>query len=78
MPNYGDPKYWDRRYAQSAGQMFDWLESYESLKPLISQYMRPEDKILIIGCGNSPLSEDLYDDGYHNQLNIDISQIVID
>jgi 2-polyprenyl-3-methyl-5-hydroxy-6-metoxy-1,4-benzoquinol methylase len=34
MPNYGDPKYWDKRYAKNEGTMFDWLEDYESLKPL--------------------------------------------
>ena len=32
---------------------------------------------MIIGCGNAPLSEDMYDDGYHNIFNIDISSVVI-
>ena len=31
----------------------------------------------MIGCGNSKLSEDLYDVGYHSLVNIDISEIVI-
>ena len=34
--------------------------------------------ILIVGCGNSPLSEELYDEGYCNQVNIDYSSVVID
>ncbi len=35
MPNYGDPKYWDKRYSDNAGTMFDWLEDFYSLKPLL-------------------------------------------
>lgn len=35
-------------------------------------------RILIIGCGNAAFSEDLYDDGYANILNIDISSVVIE
>jgi ubiquinone/menaquinone biosynthesis C-methylase UbiE len=39
----------------------------------------PKDaKILILGCGNACFSEDLYDDGYHNVYNIDISSVVIE
>ena len=34
-------------------------------------------KILNIGCGNSKLSEWMYDDGYLNITNIDISQTCI-
>lgn len=34
--------------------------------------------ILMVGCGNSKLSEQMYDDGYHSIVNIDISQAVID
>lgn len=34
--------------------------------------------ILVVGCGNSKLSEQMYDDGYRTIVNIDISQTVID
>ena len=37
MPNYGDPKYWDKRYAENEGTVFDWLEDYNSLKSLIKE-----------------------------------------
>lgn len=78
MPNYGDPKYWDKRYSENEGSMFDWLEDYQSLKPLLSDLIPSKSaRILIIGCGNAPLSEDLYDDGYLNVVNIDISSVVI-
>jgi hypothetical protein len=53
MPNYGDPKYWDKRYRNNEGTMFDWLEDYTSLKPLLKDIITPESKILILGCGNA-------------------------
>ena len=31
----------------------------------------------MLGCGNSMLSEDMYNDGYRNIVNIDFSSIVI-
>lgn len=35
-------------------------------------------KILHVGCGNSELQDKLYEDGYHNIINIDISSVVIE
>lgn len=34
-------------------------------------------RILILGCGNAEFSEDLYDDGFTNVVNVDISSVVI-
>jgi len=57
--------------------MFDWLEDYRSLKPLLKDFLKPESKILVLGCGNAEFSEELYDDGFHFIYNIDISSVVI-
>jgi EEF1A lysine methyltransferase 4 len=35
-------------------------------------------RILVLGCGNAEFSEDLYDAGYKNVINVDISSVVID
>ena len=80
MIGFGDPNYWDKRY-QEEGQegSFDWLLSYASLKPNLQQFLTNKDmKILVVGCGNAPFSADMYDDGYENIVNNDISQVVID
>ncbi len=54
------------------------LEDYQSLKPLLGKCgISKESKILIVGCGNSTLSEDLYLDGYQNIYSIDLSKNVI-
>ena len=37
-----------------------------------------EDKILNAGCGNSKMSEEMFEDGYKHITSIDISKVVID
>lgn len=44
----------------------------------MSQYLRKDDNILMVGAGASRLSEDMFDDGYMTIINIDISRVVID
>lgn len=78
MPNYGHPKYWDERYGQNKGAMFDWLEDYETLSQLLNENLTKDSKILIIGCGNAIFSEDLFDAGFKHIWNIDISSVVIE
>ena len=79
MPNYGDKKYWEERYDEQNGTTFDWLEDYESIKPIIDNLgIKKESRILNIGCGNSEFSEKMYDEGYTHNYNIDICQNVIE
>ena len=77
MPNYGDPEYWEKRYEEQQGRTFDWLESYASLRPLLSPLCPQNARILILGCGNAELGESLYKDGCTHIDNIDISSTVI-
>ena len=54
MPNYGDKNYWEERYDEQSGTTFDWLEDYESIKPIIDNLgIKKESRILNVGCGNS-------------------------
>lgn len=80
MPNYGDAKYWDERYARKdMCDTFDWLEGYSQLKEVLLKFLPKgnESKILVLGCGNAEFSEDMYDDGYKDITNVDISDVVI-
>lgn len=53
---YGEPWYWDNRYAHESGP-FDWYQKYPSLAPLIKLYVPSHhQRILIVGCGNSGMS----------------------
>jgi 2-polyprenyl-3-methyl-5-hydroxy-6-metoxy-1,4-benzoquinol methylase len=39
--------------------------------------MNKTDKILNVGCGSSRMSEEMYEEGYENIINIDFSPKVI-
>ena len=57
---------------------FDWLENFSSLKGILQEFLTHKDmRILILGCGNADFSADLYDEGYENITNVDISAVVI-
>lgn len=79
MPDYGEAKYWDERYLKSGRDAsFDWLENYRTLKVHLQEFLEDSSvRILILGCGNAEFSEELYDDGYHNIVNVDISPVCI-
>ena len=50
---------------------------FGELSGTLLKYIRPNDHILVAGCGNSELSANFYDVGYHNIINVDISSTVI-
>ena len=74
--SYKLQKYWDERFSKEDN--FEWCKSYVDFKELIQKHVRWSDRILMLGCGNSRLSEDMYNDGYRNILNIDFSPVVIE
>lgn len=52
---YGEPSYWDNRYAKETSQ-FDWYQKYPCLSPLLHLYLPPHPpfpRVLVLGCGNS-------------------------
>lgn len=44
---------------------------------LLHKYIKLNENVLVVGCGNSRLSENMYDVGMKNIINIDLSSIVI-
>ncbi len=73
--DYKEQNYWEDRFGQE--EEYDWLLTFSQLKNYIIPYVKPEDRILVVGCGNSTFSDDLYDAGFHNIVNIDFSKNVI-
>ena len=58
--------------------MFDWYAEYPELKPSFAEYdLKLTDRILMVGCGNSKLSIQMWEAGYKDITNIDISPSVI-
>ncbi|KAJ7625681.1 S-adenosyl-L-methionine-dependent methyltransferase [Roridomyces roridus] len=78
---YGEKAYWDERYSQEPADdaSFDWFKTYDDIAPLLRELIpRKDARILMLGCGNSTLSQDMYDDGYENIVNTDYSSVVIE
>ncbi|ETW06627.1 hypothetical protein H310_02822 [Aphanomyces invadans] len=73
---YGKQEYWDSRFESE--ESYDWLARYNDVATLLDQYVRTDQRILIVGCGNSTFSVDLYEAGYTNIVNLDFSTVVID
>eukprot|EP00746_Dinoflagellata_sp_MGD_P090871 gnl/MRDRNA2_/MRDRNA2_35926_c0_seq1.p1 gnl/MRDRNA2_/MRDRNA2_35926_c0~~gnl/MRDRNA2_/MRDRNA2_35926_c0_seq1.p1 ORF type:complete len:370 (-),score=82.25 gnl/MRDRNA2_/MRDRNA2_35926_c0_seq1:100-1209(-) len=59
---------------------FEWLRPFENLRHIVEDAAENDTtrRILHIGCGNSMLTENLYDNGYRNIVNADNSDTVID
>ncbi|TFK39915.1 S-adenosyl-L-methionine-dependent methyltransferase [Crucibulum laeve] len=77
---YGTKEYWNDRYTQeSDDSAFDWFKSYSELAHLIHDLVPDKSsRILMLGCGNSRLSEEMWEDGYKNIVNTDYSNVVIE
>jgi 2-polyprenyl-3-methyl-5-hydroxy-6-metoxy-1,4-benzoquinol methylase len=73
--HYNKQDYWEERFLDE--DEYDWLGKLDKVENDILPLLKKADKILIIGCGNSTFSSDLYDKGYCNIINIDYSQVVI-
>ncbi|XP_036690357.1 eEF1A lysine and N-terminal methyltransferase isoform X3 [Balaenoptera musculus] len=74
---FGSIDYWEKFFQQRGKKAFEWYGTYLELCGLLHKYIKPREKVLVIGCGNSELSEQLYDVGYQDIVNIDISEVVI-
>lgn len=73
---YKSRAYWDTRFATE--QEYDWLCKYATFRELLVPYLTKESTIGIIGCGNSSLNRDMYDDGFEYISNMDYSSTVIE
>lgn len=74
---FSSADYWERFFRKRGEKAFEWYGDYNSLCGVLHKYIKPRDKVLVVGCGNSELSEQLYDVGYHQLTNIDISETVV-
>lgn len=70
----------DRRYSKEpSDSSFDWFKSYGDVADIIRELIPDKEaRILMLGCGNSTLSEEMYDDGFKNIVNTDYSSVLID
>ncbi|NWI66002.1 MET13 protein, partial [Todus mexicanus] len=75
---FGSGRYWERFFRQRGPRPFEWYGAFPQLRSVLGKYVRPRDKVLVVGCGNSELSEQMYDARMCEDIvNIDISAAVI-
>ncbi|XP_030063228.1 eEF1A lysine and N-terminal methyltransferase isoform X1 [Microcaecilia unicolor] len=75
--DFGSVQYWEGFFRKRGKRTFEWYGALPELGGVLQRYLRPKDKVLVVGCGNSELSEQLYDVGYQHLVNIDLSEMVI-
>lgn len=75
MSQYGRSEYWEERYSRDP-EPFDWLQRFQGIREYVLRELTQESKILNVGAGNSRLSEEMFEEGYTNISNIDISVTV--
>ncbi|XP_045905271.1 eEF1A lysine and N-terminal methyltransferase [Micropterus dolomieu] len=74
---FSSAEYWERFFKKRGEKAFEWYGDYTKLCGVLHKYIKVQDKVLVVGCGNSELSEQLYDVGYKHLTNIDISETVV-
>ncbi|XP_059608675.1 eEF1A lysine and N-terminal methyltransferase homolog [Phlebotomus argentipes] len=74
---FGEKEYWNRFFKQRGKSNFEWYGEYLELAELLHKYVKPADEVLVVGCGNSSLSANLFDVGIRKMSSIDISPVVI-
>ena len=75
---FGSKQYWDSFFEQRGQQAFEWYGGFRDLRAFCLRHASPGDKLLMLGCGNSSFSADLYDNGYTDLVNVDFSESVIE
>ncbi|CAG9538654.1 unnamed protein product [Cercopithifilaria johnstoni] len=74
--DFQDPSFWEEFY-KASNDSFEWYGDFKTFGRVLIKYLKSTDKILQIGCGNSELASQLYDNGYRIIDSIDIDEGVI-
>ncbi|RAL48243.1 hypothetical protein DM860_005667 [Cuscuta australis] len=69
---------WDSFFTiRGSDDAFEWYSEWPQLQEHLLPHISVDSLVLVPGCGNSNLSEHLYDAGCRNITNIDFSKVVI-
>ncbi|XP_054839679.1 EEF1A lysine methyltransferase 4 isoform X2 [Eublepharis macularius] len=74
---YGERSFWESRYRDEGATPAEWFGGLDSFREQLEAELSPTDRILVLGCGNSALSYDLYQLGYADITSIDYSEACI-
>uniref|UniRef100_A0A8C3KDI7 EEF1A lysine methyltransferase 4 n=1 Tax=Calidris pygmaea TaxID=425635 RepID=A0A8C3KDI7_9CHAR len=74
---YRQRRFWEALYRQEGAEPREWLGGLSRYLPQLEPELRPGDRILVLGCGNSALSHDLHERGYPDVTSVDFSPACI-
>jgi len=70
---YLEKSYWDQRFESE--EQYDWFKDLSHFRHLLLPHLRPSDRILVLGCGNSAMTMDLWKEGFKDICSIDLSEV---
>ncbi|XP_069583063.1 EEF1A lysine methyltransferase 4 [Ranitomeya imitator] len=77
---YKELEYWDSRYEEEERLLtggHEWFGAYRDFAHLVRRELRPRTTGLVLGCGTSSLSAELYNEGVRPLVSIDYSPVCI-
>ncbi|KDO33001.1 hypothetical protein SPRG_02692 [Saprolegnia parasitica CBS 223.65] len=75
--DFARKEYWDEFFTKRQEKAFEWYGQYAHMRPVLKTLVKPSDRILVVGCGNSDLSPLWAQDGYKHMTSMDFSELVI-
>eukprot|EP00434_Breviolum_minutum_P000486 symbB.v1.2.000419.t2/scaffold30.1/size407774/35 len=84
-----NPHFWDDYYSTVDTEVFDWYGTWDtriawddgrtsSIGSVIRPFLRADAQILMVGCGRSEMSQQMYLEGFQHIVNIDISNELLE
>lgn len=76
LGDFRSSAFWQGFFKSRGDRPFEWYGDWRQLKPLAMPLCSGK-RILMLGCGNSSLSADMYDDGLQEITNVDFVEAVV-
>jgi len=75
--SYGVKEYWTERYHNDGlgDDPFDWMVGWDQLEGIVTELVPKRARILVVGCGNAPLSPDMDASGFTNAIHMDYCEV---
>ena len=74
---FSKQSYWEQFFGKRGAAAFEWYGEWKDLHEHVEPHLSASSRVLVIGCGNSDFSEQMWANGHQNILSIDYSETVI-
>ncbi|OHT16902.1 endothelin-converting enzyme 2-like protein [Tritrichomonas foetus] len=77
LPEFGKMEYWDDGYKTGEAPA-EWFIPYQTFAKFVRKHVPKDKSVLVIGCGTSSLSNEMYEEGYTQMSSMDYSPEAIE